>query len=135
MAKKKSLMDALSEYQDKNEFGRAQRKEEREKKMSRNASKTKTNTQKAFSTKQLLKTDKVNNKKANPTGAGAAPPLVEQVVPVLRVVTQAVVVVPVSTVLILSSKWSKLEQSTLATESTSKVLLPAEQSNWYMSDY
>jgi len=59
MAKRKSLMDALSEYQEKNEFGRAQRKEEREKKMAKKASKTKSNTKTAFSTKQFLKTDKV----------------------------------------------------------------------------
>ena len=76
MAKRKSLMDALAEYQDKNEFGRAQRKEEREKKMSRNASKAKTNTQKAFSTKQLLKTDNVKtNKKQTRRGAGERTPL------------------------------------------------------------
>ena len=59
MAKKKSLMDALNEYQEGNEFGKAQRKEEREKKMAERAAKAKVDTKKAFSTKSLLKTDKV----------------------------------------------------------------------------
>ena len=74
MAKKKSLMDALSEYQEGNEFGRAQKKEEREKKMGQRASKAKTNTKKAFSGKALLKTDKVKTPSRR-NGAGERTPL------------------------------------------------------------
>ena len=59
MAKKKSLMDALNEYQAGNDFGKAQLKEEREKKQGKRAAKAKVDTKKAFSTKSLLKTDKV----------------------------------------------------------------------------
>jgi len=75
MAKKKSLMDALGEYQDKNEFGRAQRKEEREKKMAKKASKTKSNTKTAFSTKQFLKTDKVKEGATHRRPPSAPPPV------------------------------------------------------------
>jgi len=59
MAKKKSLMDALNEYQEGNEYGKAQRKEEREKKQGTRAAKAKVDTKRAFSTKSLLKTEKV----------------------------------------------------------------------------
>lgn len=76
MAKKrKSLMDALGEYQEKNEFGRAQRKEEREKKMAKKASKTKSNTKTAFSTKQFLKTDKVKEGATHRRPPTAPPPV------------------------------------------------------------
>ena len=76
MAKKKSLMDALSEYQqEKSEFGRAQVKEEREKKMAKKASKTKSNTKTAFSTKQLLKTDKVKEGATHRRSPSAPPPV------------------------------------------------------------
>jgi len=75
MAKRKSLMDALGEYQEKNEYGRAQRKEEREKKMAKNAKNTKTNTKTAFSTKQLLKTDKVKPGATHRRPPSAPPPV------------------------------------------------------------
>ena len=78
MAKKKSLMDALSEYQEGNEFGKAQKKEEREKKMGKRAAKAKVDTKKAFSTKALLKTDKVKpikkEDKKDPPAARRTPP-------------------------------------------------------------
>ncbi len=75
MAKRKSLMDALGEYQEKNEYGRAHRKEEREKKMAKNAKNTKTNTKTAFSTKQLLKTDKVKASATHRRPPSAPPPV------------------------------------------------------------
>jgi hypothetical protein len=75
MAKRKSLMDALSEYQEKNEFGRAQKKEEREKKMAKNATTVKTNTKKAFSTQSLLKTDKVKAGATHRRPPSAPPPV------------------------------------------------------------
>ena len=75
MAKRKSLMDALSEYQSKNEFGRAQQKEEREKNMAKNATKTKSNTKTAFSTKQLLKTDSVKPGQTHRRPPTAPPPV------------------------------------------------------------
>ena len=52
-------MDALNEYQAGNDFGKAQLKEERERKQGTRAAKAKVDTKKAFSTKSLLKTDKV----------------------------------------------------------------------------
>ena len=75
MAKRKSLMDALSEYQEKNEFGRAQKKEEREKKASKNAAKAKTNTKTAFSTKQFMATDKVKPGATHRRSPSAPPPV------------------------------------------------------------
>ena len=75
MAKKKSLMDALSEYQEGNEFGRAQKKEEREKKASKNAAKAKTNTKTAFSTKQFMATDKVKPGATHRRSPSAPPPV------------------------------------------------------------
>ena len=73
MAKRKSLMDALAEYQKKENSGDEWTKEG---KMGRRASKAKTNTQKAFSTKQFLKTDNVKtNKKQTRRGAGEKTPL------------------------------------------------------------
>ena len=75
---RKSLMDALSEYQEGNEFGKAQKKEEREKKMGKRAAKAKVDTKKAFSTKALLKTDKVKpikkEDKKDPPAARRTPP-------------------------------------------------------------
>jgi len=68
-------MDALSEYQGKNEFGRAQKKEEREKKMAKNAKNTKNNTKTAFSTKQLMATDKVKPGQTHRRPPTAPPPV------------------------------------------------------------